>query len=837
MKRLLYLFQWILFCRLVMASQTLDLSQLRDWQIVTAPDASPSELYAAQEFKSYFQQAVGIELPLSSNPSPSTRQIYIGPCISPISDLTGITLDQLGEEGLYIRVTPDRILIVGGRPRGTLYGVYEFLERYLGVRFLTFDHTYIPTQKNRLIPCEEYPYRPPFSFRWSYYKENSDHPEFAARLRVNTTPTEEKYGGVTRQHLISHSLYHLLPVEKYGKEHPEYFALVDGERKLVMGGGGPELCVTNPKVIEIVAENVIRDLDAYPNAQNYSVSQNDNDAYCRCENCEAINQREGTPMGSHLAFVNAVAERVEKKYPQVKIGTLAYWYTRKPPKTLAPRKNIQIQLCSIECCTLHALNDPECEKNREFCRDLEAWSKICKDIWIWNYNTNFRCYDLPFPNWLSIGPNVRYFLENNVKGVFMQANGNGSSGELSDLRNYVISRCLWNPSSDGWKEAEEFCRLHYQEAGEAVIDYLKTMYVHALTNGRHPACFPRPFELGLTSEFSQKIFRKFEIAHSLAKSEETARRVEKASLCSYRAVIETCGKLSFKNDKVTLSWPSPLDRAVERYPQLVERYNVSMAAETMPMPEFIKILKQLKEEGVPALQMENDFWRLTFLPQENGRLVEMIHKPTGRNLLYDPSQGGFARLFDERTCRESGLKGYDSGNPAAFSAQLEGRKLSLTKNLQDGSTVVRTIELGVDRPDGIAFHTTITHQGTEPKLYQCRIQSEFNVETFTRDPLVLTGYLCEKQWMPFTDGWKDWSGPQLDRFEKWNGGAFGFFNHEKQFGLYLTYDPSAMEKPRYGWNSGRPNVGLELMTKSMELKKGESFSYGYKLNYWNRPPE
>jgi len=66
--------------------------------------------------------------------------------------------------------------------------------------------------------------------------------------------------------------------------------------------------------------------------RNISVSQNDNSAYCHCEACEAVNTREGTPMGSHLALVNAVAEQVEKAFPNVKVGTLAYWYTRKAPK-------------------------------------------------------------------------------------------------------------------------------------------------------------------------------------------------------------------------------------------------------------------------------------------------------------------------------------------------------------------------------------------------------------------------------------------------------------------------------------------------------------------------
>ena len=301
-------------CHLV-GEPVLELSKLRDWTIVLAEDALPSEKYAAEEFQGLLEKALGFRLPIVSQPPKPSQNIFIGPGQTFQSSPVAFHVDDLGEEGLRIRIDTDNVAIAGGRPRGTLYGVYEFMERYLGIRFLTYDHTFIPARQDGRIPCETRQYVPSFTFRWSYYKENADHPDFAARLRVNTVTRAEKLGGVTPQSLISHSLGHLLPVAQYGKEHPEHFALVDGERKLEMGGGGPEPCVSNPEVVEIVAQNVIRELDQHPNRKNISVSQNDNAAYCHCPKCEAINQAEGTPMGSHLAFVNAVAERVERKYP------------------------------------------------------------------------------------------------------------------------------------------------------------------------------------------------------------------------------------------------------------------------------------------------------------------------------------------------------------------------------------------------------------------------------------------------------------------------------------------------------------------------------------------
>jgi len=117
--------------------------------------------------------------------------------------------------------------IDGGRPRGTLYGVYEFFEELCGVRYLTHDHTYYPDKAAAIkIPFGTHRYNPTFAFRWSYYGETSKYPEFAARLHTNTVSDDPKLGGKTGYRLVSHNVAYLLPPSQYGKEHPEYYALV-----------------------------------------------------------------------------------------------------------------------------------------------------------------------------------------------------------------------------------------------------------------------------------------------------------------------------------------------------------------------------------------------------------------------------------------------------------------------------------------------------------------------------------------------------------------------------------------------------------------------------------
>ena len=269
---------------------TVPWESLKAWTILVAPGATACEQYAAQEFRTLFQQALGVELPVSHDTSIKKGVLRIGPGGS------GNPATQLAEEELLIQIHRDNIVITGGRPRGTLYGVYEFFERYVGCEFLTYDQTWFPKPTAfKPLPVEDYRYASPFSFRWSYYKENADHPEFAVRQRLNTIAADERLGGKTPQNLINHSYYKWINPAAHGQSHPEYFALVNGVRQVSGEGGGPQPCPTNPDVIDIVTKGVLTELAQNPNQRNISVSQNDNGLYCQCPRCEAINRREGSP--------------------------------------------------------------------------------------------------------------------------------------------------------------------------------------------------------------------------------------------------------------------------------------------------------------------------------------------------------------------------------------------------------------------------------------------------------------------------------------------------------------------------------------------------------------
>jgi hypothetical protein len=804
---------------------------MTSWKIVCDPAATESEKHAATEFQRLFKEMTGAELPLAGTATPGAGAVWIGPDAVARS---GQPTDRraLGEETLRIRVAAAAVCIDGGRPRGTLYGVYEFFEELCGARFLTFDHTwYPPDVAERKLPLGVRFFNPVFAFRWSYYGESSRYPDFAARLRVNTVSDDLKLGGRTGFRLVSHNVAYLVPPEKWGGEHPDYFALVAGERKLESEGGGPQLCMSNPDLVGIVVDAVREEIRKNPAARNINIAQMDNEGYCACPRCAGIDAREESHAGATLAFVNAVAERVEKTHPDVLLSTYAYQYTRKPPRTIKPRRNVMIQLCSIECCDFHAIDDASCPLNRSFCADMAGWRKIAKNVFIWHYNTNFKGYTLPFPNLRSIGPSVAYFAKNNGRGVFMQAAGNGFSTELSDLRNYVMARCLWKPGRDSWKEAEEFCRLHYAEAAGPIIACLESYHDLVGRSGAHPTCFPTESSLCVTAESARRFMAAFREALALAKSDAVRARVEKASLCAYRAALSASSmNLTYREGVCHPDLSEFGASLLDQYAGLCRHFGVTMEDERVTTEEFIGGMRRL-HAGLKAVRIENEFWRVVVLPESNGKVVEMTFKPAGRNIARAPR--GFNRFRHEEWVRQG--DGPGPGSHQAFEAQAGPEQVRLTLTTKDGARLERAITL---TGDAVRFETKLT-AGT-PRSFEVLVHPEYDTATMSIDPAVLGIYVKQPDWTQANG--KGTAAMSTDRQRAIvkgavGGGAYAYFNRREKFGVEQRFNPEEFSALGLFWDASRQQVNLEMTSKIVPLEKGQSAGCSYEVRYIEQSPQ
>jgi len=259
-------------------------------------------------------------------------------------------------------------------------------------------------------------------------------------------------------------------------------------------GNDIQPCLSDPVIFETFRKNIREYLNEHPECKIIDVSQNDNKNYCKCPKCSAIDEEEGSPSGSIIRFVNALADDIKEDYPNVSIMTFAYEYSRKAPRITKPRDNVIIRLCSIECCFSHPLYDPSCEVNLAFQNDLIEWGKICNHIYIWDYVTNFPHYMTPHPNWRVLLKNMRFFADNHAIGMYPEGNYNSESGEFGELRAYLLGRAMNNPymTDEEYQEyMNDFLNGYY---GKASAPYIRKFidFTDIQSKNLHLSCWRKP---------------------------------------------------------------------------------------------------------------------------------------------------------------------------------------------------------------------------------------------------------------------------------------------------------------------------------------------------------
>jgi hypothetical protein len=487
-----------------------------DYVIAIPSQATAVERTAATELRDTLAQATGATLPVvPQEQAAGGRRIVVGAGPLTRALLPDLQPATLPPDTIVLR-TVGRDLVLCGHPRrGTLLAVLTFLEEVVGVRWWTQTETFVPVRPTLEIPALAVVYSPPVLDRATRTLETSDGcftnnslvtaeeqramGVFASRLRLNghdlyTIPAER--GGANGLVGWVHTFYQingLLPPATYFKEHPEWYSLVDGTRRDAQG----QLCLTNGAMRAEMVRVVLARLRANPDATMISVSQNDWRGNCECEHCRALDEQEGTPAGSLIHFVNAVAEEVEKEFPSVLVETLAYQYTRVPPQHVRPRRNVVVRLCSIECDFAKPLS-ADVEANRRFRDDIEAWSRISPQLYIWDYVTNFSGYLLPHPNFHVLAPNLRFFVKHRAIGLFEQGDSGCRVGDFVRLRAWYLAHLLWNPEADAEALLDEFLNGYYGAAAPHLRAYIDLMSQAGLRASVPVGCFTPSTEGWLT---------------------------------------------------------------------------------------------------------------------------------------------------------------------------------------------------------------------------------------------------------------------------------------------------------------------------------------------------
>ncbi|MGH2563856.1 MAG: DUF4838 domain-containing protein, partial [Ginsengibacter sp.] len=262
-------------------------AKISTYQIVVSSHADALEKQAAQQLQQYLSKLALSEIVVvAESEFKGKKAIYIGK--TDYAKKHKVDFTRIDGDGYTYKSAGNNLIIAGGNKKGVLYGVYDFLEG-LGFRKLAPDYVFVPKAKEINLSKKDMTFNPFIRYRTTSYGQMGDQ-EYSD---WNKLSSRSDWG------LFVHTFNTLVPPQQYGQSHPEYYSLIKGERK-----PATQLCLSNQEVADVLIANLKKKIEEKSDATYWSVSQNDNDQYCQCDNCKAINEKYGgVPSGSVIYFV------------------------------------------------------------------------------------------------------------------------------------------------------------------------------------------------------------------------------------------------------------------------------------------------------------------------------------------------------------------------------------------------------------------------------------------------------------------------------------------------------------------------------------------------------
>lgn len=521
------------------------------YAIVVGDDATftAAERFAAEELALFLKKITGALFPIVKEDEHDGPGIYVGQT-QRAADI-GIEFGKLSEEEWILRTTKDDLILTGGRPRGTLYAVYEFLETQAGCRWVTPNIEVIPADRNLAIPALDTRGQPGFAWRETTLYPRHDNPQriskedyarFLVRNRYNGGSfwlNEPRFGFAVRFGRPGSSHTFHIYQQEWEDVKPEFFAMTEkGDRAPRPNGPlGHDLCLTNSEVKERVARQLLQYIredraeaarNGTPPPRLYDLSQNDTSSkYCRCPECMAIAQREGSYAGTTLAFVNDIADRIVDQYPDVRLMTLAYQFTKWAPKSIRPRENVVVRLALLDkeyrateiADVLRPLSAPTNQTAREV---TEGWAAAVQDgqLFAWDY-AQFRApYRYPYDGTTKILKNLELWHRLGIDRVFIEQTGIDLS--FRPMRDWLFFRKSVHPELENEVLINEYLDACFGPAAGPMRQYYDRLAT-LTTAGEKPY-----FEMSisqipwLNSEFYTQVNAWLDEAETLCQGKENA---------------------------------------------------------------------------------------------------------------------------------------------------------------------------------------------------------------------------------------------------------------------------------------------------------------------------
>ncbi len=473
--------------------------------IACSDKAGPLEKMALDDLQQFLGAMCGSPFQvLPESQVGQQKAIYVGQ--TQFAARHGIDFANLGQEEWVIQNREGNLIICGGRPAGTFYGVWAVLKK-AGCWSLTMDQLLIPHKPDLAVDIADEQKQPAFAGRLIYNdfpgkamlakmppQAEMDYNLWLLRSGINGPQTHRSkpyyIGGMynishTPQ---SHTLSLYVDPDQYFESHPAYFSMnAQGKRfrpegKTMRGS----LCMSNPEVARITLESlrsmVHRDRAARPREEwpfLYDISILDASPFiCKCPDCVKISEEEGSECGLLLRYINFVAREIGRQHPELIIRTFAYSATRIQPKITRPEKNVLLQLCD-EFPVSDAFRPLTSEFNRHRLEDLKKWQSMGAQMMIWDYwNLGNQYFDPPRVEVLidAIGPDIRLFHQLGSKAMFIEAERDFVSPQnFIDLEYFLACELMMDPFQDEERLIQLFMEGYYGPAAAPMQQWLQQL--------------------------------------------------------------------------------------------------------------------------------------------------------------------------------------------------------------------------------------------------------------------------------------------------------------------------------------------------------------------------
>ncbi|NUN93333.1 MAG: DUF4838 domain-containing protein [Verrucomicrobiae bacterium] len=449
-------------------------------QIVVASDGMATPKQAALELQRLVEKATGVRWAVVNTPSDDAFQVVVGP--HPLAEEAGIRTEELPPEGFRMRVQGRRLFLIGqdtaGDPwdlhwmracrTGTLSAVVEFARQFLDARWVMpgVDGEVVPRLGKLMIPTELDFQGAPF-FR-------------SRRITLGATPAEARWMrfnrlGWSQVTCFWHNWYQTISPEVYGKEHPEWFAMVNGARRLHLReeGMGGQLCVSNPEVVRKMAEIAVENFRKYPGWTMFSLSENDGGGHCECSSCRALDVEEWHPGKPSLSdrfarFANRVREAVGDRAPGMKLGYMGYHQGELPPVKTRLLPGIAVE-------DIHNGYDKRFHQPAARARHmqvLKGWRAQCPEVVLTTYFHGMAAWSLPMFSPEALADLIQTAAEfPSSLGVYVGMGGAQAAFGTQGNEFFLAAELMWNPKQKVAAILRDYNRAAFGPAAEAVGAY------------------------------------------------------------------------------------------------------------------------------------------------------------------------------------------------------------------------------------------------------------------------------------------------------------------------------------------------------------------------------